>query len=71
MGTYCKFENVCEDFIFVKLRICNMRSFMKIKTSQNGQVTLSFTYVGKSCPSHEFLTRKMSLLTIFAEFKFL
>ena len=27
--------------------------FCKIKTSQNGKITLSFTDVGKSCPSRE------------------
>ena len=32
-----------------------MRSFMKVRPFGNGVVTLSFTDVGKSCPSHEFL----------------
>ena len=33
-----------------------MQSFVKIKSSQNGEITLSFTDLGKSCISDEFLT---------------
>ena len=29
--------------------------FVKIKSSQNGEITLSFTDIGKSCPSSDFL----------------
>ena len=55
-----------------------MRSFMKIKPSQNGKITLSFTDVGESCPSCKFLTRQMSfnaihenkILTKISEFKY-
>ena len=39
-----------------------MRSFVKIKSSQNGEVTLLFTDIGKSCLSREFL---MSLICFF------
>ena len=39
-----------------------MRSFMKIIPSGNGEITLSFTDVGKSCPSLEFLTSQIFLL---------
>ena len=39
---YCKFGNFCEGFIFAKL----------------GEITLSFTYEGKSCHTREFLRRK-------------
>ena len=28
----------------------------EIKPSGNGEITLSFTDVGKSCPNHEFVT---------------
>ena len=35
--------------IFAKLFI-----FVKIKSSQFGAITLSFTDIGKSCPSHKF-----------------
>ena len=31
-----------------------MRSFVKIKSSQIGEITLSFTYMGKSRPCQEF-----------------
>ena len=29
---------------------------MKMKSSNDGEITLSFTGKGKSCPSREFLT---------------
>ena len=32
-----------------------MQSFVKIKSSQIGEITLSFTDIGKSRPSREFL----------------
>ena len=48
-----------------------MRSFVKIKSrSRNGEIPLSFTDAGKSCPSREFLTRQICLLTLFAKIKF-
>ena len=34
----------------------HMQSFVKIKSSQNGKITLSLTDIGKSCISDEFLT---------------
>ena len=39
-------------------RVVFSRSFMKIKSSPNGKITLSFTYEGKSCHSCKFLCRK-------------
>ena len=47
---YCKLGNVHEGFITLQ-----MGSFMKIKLLQNGQITLLFIDVDKSCPSQEFL----------------
>ena len=44
---YCKFGNFCKDFIFTKLRI--VQSFVKIKSSYNGEITLPFTDIGKAC----------------------
>ena len=41
---YCKFGNFCEGFIFAKFRRCE--SFVKIKPTQNGEITFSFTDVG-------------------------
>ena len=35
-----------------------MRSFVKIKSSRNGEITLSFTDEGKSCHRREFSRRK-------------
>ena len=46
---YCKFRNVREGFIFVKL------PESKIKPSRNGEVTLSSTDVRKSCPSRRYV----------------
>ena len=31
-----------------------VRSFVKIKFSRNGEITMSFTDIGESCPSHDF-----------------
>ena len=47
-----------------------MRSFVKIKSSRNGEITLPFTDNGKLCPSREFLTPQICLLTLFAKIKF-
>ena len=46
---YCKFGNFREGFIFHET--LHMRSFMKIKSSGNGEITLLFTDLGNSCPS--------------------
>ena len=47
-----------------------MRSFVKMKSSQNGEITLSITDIGKSCSSREFLAPQECLLTLFAKIKF-
>ena len=47
-----------------------MRSFVKIKSSRIGDITLSFTVIGKSCPLRDFFTSQMCLLTLFAKIKF-
>ena len=36
----------------------HMLSFVKIKPSRIGDITLSFTDLGKSCPVCDFFTRK-------------
>ena len=41
-----------------------MRSFVKIKSSRNGKIVLSFTDIGKSCPSREFLVSQICLLIL-------
>ena len=48
-----------------------MRSFVKIESSQNHAITLSITDRGKSCPSREFLTSQIHLLTLLVKIKFL
>ena len=51
--------------IFAKLRIC---SFVKIKPLHNDEITL--TDKGKLCPSPDFLTSQICLLTLFGKIKF-
>ena len=64
----CKFWNFREGFIFVKLciftklRICEVS---RKKSSRNGEITLSFTDEGKSCPSRYILKLQICLLTLF------
>ena len=43
---------------------------MKIKSSQNAEITLSFSDVGKSCPSCDFLASQICLLMLFEKIKF-
>ena len=66
--TYCKFGNFCVDFIFAKLRI--MQSFVKIKPSQNGKITLSVIDICKYCLNREVFTSLMCLLMQFAKITF-
>ena len=51
MSNYCIFGNFREGFISAKL---HMRSFVKIECSRNGEITLSFTDIGTSCPGRDF-----------------
>ena len=44
-----------------------MRRFVKIKSSRNGEITLSCTDIGKSCPSRQFLTLQICLLALIAK----
>ena len=46
-----------------------MPSFAKIKSTQNGKITLSFTDLGKLGPRRKFLTSQICLLTLFAKNK--
>ena len=48
----------------------HMRNFVKIKSSRNGEITLSFTGISISCTSCNILTSKICLLTLFANLKF-
>ena len=49
-----------------------LRSFVKIKSSQNGEITTSITDdIGKSCTSREFLAPQECLLKLFAKIKLL
>ena len=44
-----------------------MPTFVKIKSSQNAEITLSFTDICKSCPSRKILVSQNCLLTLFAK----
>ena len=57
--------NFGQGFIFGKPLACEVSR----KSSRNGDITLSFPDLGKSCPSHKFLTLQISLLTPFAKNK--
>ena len=46
-----------------------MRSFVKIKFSRNGEITLSTTDIGKSNHSREIFRSQVCLLTLFAKVK--
>ena len=48
-----------------------MQSFVRIKPLRNDEITLSFTEVGESYPSRDFLRWQICLLALFAEIKFL
>ena len=47
-----------------------MQSFMKIRPSQNGVITLSFSDIGISCPSRDFFNVANRFLMLFAKIKF-
>ena len=50
--------------IFAMTLFCetsHMRSFVKIKPSRNGKITVSFIDIGKSCLNREFFTSLMCL----------
>ena len=47
-----------------------MRSFVKIKSSRNGENILSFSDIGKSCHSRDFITSQICLFSLFARIKF-
>ena len=44
-----------------------MRSFMKKKSSRNGEIILLFIDIGKSCHSCEYLTSQICLLMPFTK----
>ena len=48
----------------------DMHSFVKIKSSRIGEITLSFTHISKSHPCCEFLMSQICVLTLFAKIKF-
>ena len=63
-GKLLKISKIPQGFIFTKL------SLAKIKSSQNGEITLSFTAVGKSCSSCESLMSQICILMLSVKIKF-
>ena len=77
-------DSVVASLLVVSLITVNSKIFMRVlfssnfadakfrenKTSRNGEITLSFNDVGKSCHSYEFLTPQICLLTLSAKIKF-
>ena len=47
-----------------------MRSFVKIISSRNDEIALTFVNMAKPCPSHGFLISQICLLMLFAKIKF-
>ena len=56
--------------IFARALFSHTRSFLKIKTSRNGKITLSFIDKGKPCLSRNFFTSLICLLMLFAKIEF-
>ena len=56
--------------VFYFRETLQMRSFVKIKSSRNGETTLSFVNRAKACPSGAFSTSQICLLTLFTKKKF-
>ena len=54
-----------------EFNFCEHASFVKIKPSRIGDISLSFTDIGISCPVREFFMSQMCLLALFAKTKFL
>ena len=65
---YCKFEKFSRG-LYIRETSHDMQSFVKIKSSRNGKITLLLTDIGNTCPSREILTSQMCLLTLFAKKK--
>ena len=60
---YCKLGNCREGFIVADFR--ENAKFVKIKSSQNAEITLSFSDIGKSCPSPDILPSQICILKLY------
>ena len=47
-----------------------MRSSVKIKSSRNGEITMSFNEKEKSCTNREYLASQICIFTLFAKIIF-
>ena len=61
-------KNTVNSEIFA--RVLFSQSFVKIKSLQNGEITLLFPDEGKLCPSRDILMSQICLFTLFAKIKF-
>ena len=57
------------NMLFARVLFSRLRSFVKIKSLRNVEISLSFADLGKSCPSRETLTSQLFLVTLFAKIK--
>ena len=55
---------------FIFCETSHMRCFVKIKSTQIGEIFLSFTDISKSRPCCEFLTLQICVLTLFVKIKY-
>ena len=74
---FCQFLKLNNDIMRYKtvnseifMRTLFSRSFVKIKPSRNGKITLSFIDIGKSSLSRKFFKSPICLLMPFAKIKF-
>ena len=64
MLKYCKFGIFRKGLLFI---FAKLRSFVKIKSLRNGEITLSITEIGKSYPSREIFRSHVCFKTLFAK----
>ena len=57
-------QTTVNSVIFARVLFSHIRSFAKIKSSLNGEITLSITDIGKSCKSRDFIAARMSFNAI-------
>ena len=57
-------QGVLTHYSLVELRSNTVNLEIFVRVSRNGKITLSFTDIGISCPSREFLTSQICLLML-------
>ena len=77
-------HDICKTFMLLRFLVTvNLEIFARVlfsrnfayakfrenKPSRNGEITMSFTNIGKSCPTCEFISSQICLLMLFAKIK--